>query len=118
MAENETNERARDVGSDSAASEEAKEQTRSGVQGAPRGVGETGGTDRQPPQSSGRSGRGPEPGARKHFEAGERPSDQGDGAPSPEQASESHGQHGQKRQSGSRAAGQARGEDEATVHEA
>jgi hypothetical protein len=77
-----------------------------------------GGTDYQPAQSSGRSGPGPEPGARKTFDEGEAPSEQGHGSPSPESLkAESHGQHGQKRQSGSRAAGQGRGEDEATVHE-
>jgi hypothetical protein len=113
-----SNKRAADVGSDSPASEEAREQTRSGVQGAARGEGQEGGSDQQPAQSSGRSGPGPEPGARKRYDAGERPSEQGDGDPSPESVKRESGLHGHKGQSGSRAAGQSRGEDEATVHEA
>jgi len=73
MADRHMDKRAADVGSDSPASDEAKEQTRSGMQGAPAGEGEAGGTDRQPAQSSGRSGPGPEPRARKHFDAGRAP---------------------------------------------
>jgi hypothetical protein len=114
MNERETDKRAADVGSDSPASDEAKEQTLSGGQGAPRGHGGDSDTDRQPAQSSARSGPGPEPGARKRFEAGERPSEQGEGTPSPETAKDSDRLHGHKQQSGSRAAGGQRGEDEAT----
>jgi hypothetical protein len=117
MADN-SKKRAADVGSDSPASKEAKEQTRSGMQGAARGEGQEGGGDRQPAQPSGRSGRGPEPGARKQYEAGERPSEQGEGDPSPETAKRDSGLQGHKGQSGSRVTGQSRGEDEATVHEA
>jgi hypothetical protein len=117
MTDRPSDKRAADVGSDSPASEEAKEQTRSGMQGAPRGEGEEGGTDRQPPQSSGRSGPGPEPRARKQYDAGERPSEQGDGSPSPGTISQDDALHGQKRQAGSGATGEDRGEDEATVHE-
>lgn len=65
------NRSAKDVGSESPASKEASEQSRSGMQGAPRGEGEKGGTDRQPPQSSGRSGPGPAARARKHFDEDE-----------------------------------------------
>lgn len=112
------NRTAKDVGSDSPASEEAKEQTRTGIQGAPRGTGEAGGTDRQPGQSSGRSGGGPEPTARKHFDDDERPSAQGEGEPAPERLRTSPGQQGVGGKSGTTAGGQQRGEDEATVHEA
>jgi hypothetical protein len=104
---------AKDLGSDSPASEEAAEQTRSGMQGAPRGKREAGGGDRQPPQSSGRSVRGPRPGARKHFDERERPGAQGEGSPSPARLSTSDRAQG--------AAGRphapprvGRGEDEAT----
>lgn len=106
---------ARDLGSDAPASDEAAEQTRSGSQGATRGEGDAGGTDRQPPQSSGRTGPGPKARARKHYEEDEAPSEQGDGSPSPERISRSSAQQGQKPRSGSRAAAQDRGEDEATV---
>jgi hypothetical protein len=118
MADQDQHKRTRDVGSDSPASKEAAEQTRSGMQGASRGEGEEGGTDRQPAQASGRSGPGPEPSARKGFADENRPSQQGDGAASPERIREESGLHGQKRQSGSGAAEEHHGEDEATVHEA
>jgi hypothetical protein len=42
------------------------------------------------------SGRGPEPGARKQYEAGERPSEQGEGDPSPETAKRESGLQGHK----------------------
>jgi hypothetical protein len=90
MTERDTDKRAADVGSDSLA---------------------------QPAQSSGRSGPGPEPSARKGYEAGEAPSDQGEGDPSPDSVRDTDSLHGHQRQSGSRSAGEARGEDEATVHE-
>lgn len=106
---------ARDVGSDSPASKEAAEQRRSGMQGAPRGAGEAGGTDRQPAQSSGRSGPGPEPRARKHYyDDAERPSSQGEGSPSPERMSTSDRAQGAKGRAHA-SPRPARGEDEATV---
>ena len=107
----------KDVGSRSPASKEASEQSRTGMQGAPGGEGEKGGTDREPPQSSGRSGRGPAPRARKHYAEGEAPSEQSDGSPSPERISASPGQQGLKQKSGTTADRQQRGEAEATVHE-
>lgn len=117
MAEPHTpNKRAKDVGSDSPASKEAAEQTRSGMQGSPRGEGEKGGSDRQPSQSSGRSGPGPEAQARKGYDEGSRPSEQGDGSPSPERVAESDSVQGESRGSSPRTE-TARGEDEATVHE-
>lgn len=105
---------ARDIGSDSPASEEAKEQRRTGMQGAPEGEGEKGGTDRQPPQSSGRGGRGPAARARKGYDEANAPSRQGDGDPSPHRISGSPGQQGQKQKPGSTDRVK-RGEDEATV---
>lgn len=110
------NKRAKDVGSDSPASEEAAEQTKSGMQGAPRGEGEAGGSDEQPSQSSGRSGPGPEPYATKSFDKGSRPSDQGEGDPKPERVKERDSLQGQGRGAGGQQES-ARGEDEATVHE-
>ena len=109
------NKRARDVGSDSPASEEAKEQTKSGMQGAPGGEGETGGADRQPSQSSERSGPGPESYATKSFDEESRPSEQGEGDSSPERVAERDALQGQSRSGGRDDT--ARGEDEATVHE-
>lgn len=111
------NKRAKDVGSDSPASKEAKEQTRKGLEGAPRGSGNAGGTDEQPAQSSGRSGPGPSPRARKHYEDEERPSEQGEGEPSPDRVRASENLQGQKGRSGSTGPRTGRGEDEATVHE-
>lgn len=108
--------RAKDVGSDSPASKEAAEQTKSGMQGAPRGEGEAGGSDRQPEQASGRSGPGPADYATKSFDEENRPSEQGEGRPSPERVRKSDALQGQSRSAG----GQdetARGEDEATVGE-
>lgn len=117
MAEpREPNKRAKDVGSDSPASKEAAEQTKSGMEGAPRGEGEAGGSDRQPPQSSGRSGPGPEPYATKSFDDENRPSAQGDGDASPENIKERDNVQGEGRNTAPRT-GTARGEDEATVHE-
>lgn len=117
MADRKQDKSGKDVGSDSPASKEAAEQTKSGQQGAPRGEGEAGGSDRQPPQSSGRSGPGPKPSATKSFDDANRPSSQADGDPGPEQTRESDRLQGEGRGSAPRT-GNARGEDEATVHEA
>lgn len=113
MGKDNTQKQAKDVGSDSPASDEATEQTRSGMQGAPRGEGEVGGTDSQPAQSSNRSGPGPEPTARKGYDASNRPSQQGDGTPSPERIAERDSQQGFKSNSGPNDPSSGRGEDEA-----
>ena len=110
---NDPNKRARDVGSDSPASKEAKEQTKSGMQGAPRGEGETGGTDSQPAQSGRRSGPGPADYATKSFDEESRPSEQGEGDPSPERVAERDNLQGLSRSGGQDET--ARGEDEATT---
>lgn len=86
------------------------------MEGATRGEGEAGGADKQPPQSSGRSGPGPEPSATKSFDDENRPSKQADGDPGPEQVEKSDRLQGEGRGSRPRT-GPARGEDEATVHE-
>lgn len=106
-----------DVGSDSPASEQAKEQTRTGAQGAARGSGEKGGTDRQPPQGSGRSGGGPEARARKHFEDDEAPDQQENGTRSPEAIKADPKIQGSKGRGHAGPARPERGEDEATTHE-
>lgn len=100
-----------DAGSRSPASEEAKEQGLSGRAGVREAT--TGADGDQPPQGSGRS-----PGAaneqpreaRKHFEPGAAPSEQGEkGHPSPEKIREH--QQGIGRQSGSHRAGPDRSEE-------
>ena len=110
------NKQPEDVGSDSPASEEAKEQTRSGMQGAPRGEGGSGDSSDQPAQASERSGPGPSDYATKSFDEESRPSEQGEGDPSPEQVAERDSLQGLSRTAGADD-DTARGEDEATTEQ-
>lgn len=95
MSEKPEYRKASEVGSRSPASEEAQEQNASGQRGAPRGE-RSAATPDQPAQTSGRrGGRNQDPGEeRKSFEAGEAPSEQGDGSPSAESVSERDSQKG------------------------
>jgi hypothetical protein len=77
---------ARDLGSQSPASKEAKEQGMSGARGGPQEAGPRPETERQPPQTSGRRDPRHEhaPEQRAGFGPENAPSNQGDGEPSPE----------------------------------
>jgi hypothetical protein len=86
MADDKQHRDARDLGSRSPASEEAKEQSFRGHQGGPRSEGGES-TSQQPAQASNRRGARHEQPAevRKSFEAGQAPSEQGDlSSPGPE----------------------------------
>jgi hypothetical protein len=85
----------KDVGSDSPASESAKQQRMSGTSGGPQASGERG-SGKQPPQTSGR--RDPahehEGTVRKGYDAAQDPEKQGDGDPGPEQLKDSPSMQG------------------------
>jgi hypothetical protein len=88
---------AKDVGSDSPASESAKQQRMSGTSGGAQASGESsssGGS--QPPQTSGRRDPAHEHDAtvRKGYEAAEEPEKQGDGDPGPDRIAEGSSQQG------------------------
>lgn len=103
---------------DTPASKEAREQRQSGMQSAPRGAGETGGSARQPRQGSNRNeGHGPAPQPRRGYEAVSAPSDQGQGDPAPARGTASDSQQGlaaSNRSSGSHHTHGERGEHEAS----
>lgn len=103
-----------DIGSESPASEEAKEQRRAGQRGGPQQA-KTPGRGRQPPQTSGRRPARHEqpPKERKRFSPEESPSAQGDGEPSPETLKRRQGQQGIEPKSGSHSAHGERAEEEA-----
>lgn len=105
---------AKDLGSRSPASDEAKQQNASGQRGGPRSEGQRSDSDHQVPQTSGRRGaqheEGPE--ERKHFEAGQAPSEQGEtDHPSPHVIAQ--GQQGIGGQSASHGAHREQSEEEA-----
>jgi hypothetical protein len=87
---------ARDVGSQSPASESAKQQRMSGTSGGPQAGREAPRTEKQPPQTSGR--RDPahehEGTVRKGYEAARDPEKQGDGDPGPDQLRKSSSMQG------------------------
>lgn len=70
---------ARDVGSRSPASEEAKEQRHAGEQSGPRAAQSPGSGQQQPPQGSQRVSNRQPPEVRRHYAEGEAPSEQGAG---------------------------------------
>lgn len=105
--------RPEDVGSESPASEEAKEQGRTGHSGGPREA-KPGGKSHQPAQTSGRRPTRHEqpPTERKSFSPEESPSAQGDGEPSPETLKKRQAQRGIAPRSGSHSAHGERTEEE------
>lgn len=104
----------KDIGSESPASEEAKEQGRTGQSGGPQQA-KTPGKGKQPAQTSGRrsSEHEQEPTVRKHFDPEESPSAQGEGKPSPETLKKRQAEQGIEPKSGSHSAHGERTEEEA-----
>jgi hypothetical protein len=105
-----------DLGNRSPASDEAKEQNASGQRGGPRSEGQRSDADHQVPQTSGRRGAQHEenPEERKHFEAGQAPSEQGEkDHPSPHVIAQGQGQQGVRGQSPSHGAHREQSEEEA-----
>jgi len=97
----------RTVGSQSPASESAKEQSISGYKGGPRGE-RPAGSGRQPPQSSGRRAKAhePEPDVRRNFEPEDDPDLQGAPHQSPDKIRQSpslQGHAGRSHSGGTRA---------------
>jgi hypothetical protein len=109
------NKKAEDVGSESPTSEEAQQQGMSGDKGGQQA--RTQGTAKQPAQASGRrpSEREQDPEVRSGFPAGQAPSEQGDGEPSPHVIAQH--QQGIGRQSGSHSAHGERSEEAAQAGE-
>lgn len=108
-----------DVGSDSPASGEAKEQRIAGARGGPQEARTPPRVAKQPPQTSATRSAGHRqvPKARKTFAPEEDPSKQGAGEPGPEQLKERPSLQGIGGQSGSHSAQGERTEEEAQAGE-
>jgi len=106
MAERDTpHRRPQDIGKDSPAKGEAKEQSIAGDRGGPRAP-QIRGVGKQPAQTSGRRSKRHEepPKEAKSFSPEEAPSEQGEGEPSPEQLKERSSLQGIEPRSGSHSA--------------
>jgi hypothetical protein len=86
----------KDIGTESPASETAKQQRMSGTSSGPQEGREAPRTEKQPPQTSGRRDPAHEHRGtvRRGYEAAEDPERQGDGDPGPDQVRESEGLQG------------------------
>lgn len=104
--------RPEDVGAESPASREAKEQNASGARGGPREARQRG-VGKQPAQESGRRPARHEqkPTERKSFDPDESPAEQGTGEPGPAQIREHMAQQGITPRSGSHGAHDERAEE-------
>jgi hypothetical protein len=101
-----------DVGSESPASERAKQQRMSGTSGGPQAGREAPRTEKQPPQTSGRRDPAHEHkgSVRKGYEAAEDPEQQGDGDPGPDRIRKASSQQGHGGAGGGTGGGSTAGE--------
>jgi hypothetical protein len=92
------NRKPQDIGSDSPASESAKEQRIAGTKGGPQAGRQQPKTPKQPPQTSGRRDPAHEHAGtvRRGYEAARDPERQGDGDPGPGQIAEDPSQQGHR----------------------